>query len=94
MGNITIIEMDQHSSTADQIDEWDFETWKKVIDDTGDDTVPNLSGGDAEAAQAIHGGRYDVKEVSESDSPGWGMVWYREGEDGSMERYKHNFATK
>lgn len=86
--------MDQHSSTADQVDEWDFETWRKVLEASGPDEVPKLSGGDAEAAQAIHGGQYRVKEVSEDDSPGWGYVWYQEADDGSMEVYKANYATK
>lgn len=90
----TVVAMDQHSSTADQINDWSFDTWKKIIKQAGDNEVPKLTGGDAEAAQAIHGGQYTVKEVEESESPNWGKVWYEEAEDGSMKLYKHNYATK
>lgn len=94
MGEKQVIEIDQHSSTADQIEEWSYTDWIEVIESLDSDHVPRLSGGDAEAAQAIHGGHYEIKQVSDSESPPWGMVWYVEGEDGSMEIYEHNFATK
>lgn len=94
MSEITIIKIDQHSATADQIDVWSFEQWRRAIEESGEGMVPKLTGGDAEAAQAIHGGSYEVKDVTESESPSWGSVWFREGDDGGMEQYKTNFATK
>lgn len=90
---VEVISIDQHSSTADQVDEWDYETWKKVINGCGVDEVPSLSGGDAKAAQKIHGGSYSVKEVNEDDSPRWGFVWFVKDSDGSMKKYKTNYAT-
>lgn len=91
---IEVIEVDQHSSTADQFNEWDFEQMKKVINGCSVNEVPKLSGGDAEAAQSIYGGNYEVKKVNKDDEPGWGMVWFKEGENGELKRYKYNFATK
>jgi len=88
-----VIEMDQWSSTGD-LDEWTFEQMKNTIENLKDGHAPAIEGGDAEAAQAIHGGSYAVKEVGGDDSPRTGRVWYVEGEDGGLERYKWNYATK
>jgi hypothetical protein len=67
---------------------------KKAIENCEDNEIPKLSGGDAKVAQAIHGERYDIKMVKEDEEPGLGMVWYKKGSDGSLELYKHNYATK
>lgn len=90
---VEVIEVDQWSSTGD-ITEHSFEDVKACINACGPDEVPDIEGGDAEAAQAIFGGRYEVKEVDEDARPRKAMVWYVEGENGEMKQYKANYATK
>lgn len=87
-----VIAMDQWSSTGD-LDQWSYEEMKSTIENLEDGYAPSIEGGDAKAAQQIHGGRYDVKEVGEDDTPSKGMVWFIEGDDGGLERHKTNFAT-
>lgn len=91
---VELIVLDQHSSTAEQVDEWDFETWKKVIQGADENEIPKLSGGDAEVPKALHSGVYEVRKVDENDEPDWGRVWFKKGSNGGLERYKTNYATK
>ena len=90
---IEVIEIDQWSATGD-IHKWSFAEFKEVIEASDTNNPPDIEGGDAEAIQKIIGGRYDVKTVRESDSPRKGYIWYRESDDGSLERYKSNTASK
>jgi len=90
---IEVIKMDQWSSTGN-LDEWTYEQMKDTIENLKDGHAPAIEGGDAEAAQKIHGGRYAVAEVEDEETPPKGMVWYVEGDGGDLERYKTNFATK
>lgn len=93
MGTKTVIEMDQWSSTGD-LEDWSFEQMVEAIETGPDNHVPAIKGGDAEAAQGIFGGDYSVKEVGEDDRPRKGLVWFVEGEDGGLERWKYNYATR
>jgi len=90
---VEIIEMDQWSSTGD-LDDWTYKQMKDAIEIGPDTHTPAIKGGDAEAAQAIFGGDYTVKTVSESDIPRKGLVWFTEGDNGGLVRWKHNVATR
>lgn len=56
-------------------------------------TLSEITGGDSEAAKLIFGGRFNVKDVSESEKPSIGYVWFKEGVDGKCTIYKSNYDT-
>lgn len=56
-------------------------------------SLEQITGGDSEAAKTIFGGHFEIKEISEGDSPTIGNVWFKKGTDGNCEFYKSNFDT-
>ena len=81
---IKIIEMDQWSSTADNIENLDFD----------DCTLDSLHGGDSEAAKKIFGGKFNVTLVKEDSNPYRGYVWFIKDETtGKLKRYKANYDS-
>lgn len=89
---LTVLEIDQWSQTGN-IEDFEFSELREIIESCEDDEVPNIEGGDAEAARALFGGRFDVKEVDPDEDPSKGYVWFTEGDDDEIEEYKHNYAT-
>lgn len=79
---IDIIETDQWTASGNMEDQ--------VFKTVGLDDV---SGGDSEAAKSIFGGRFERKQVEETEAPPIGNVWYKESPDGKCEVYKYNFDT-
>lgn len=90
---VTVVAIDQWSATGD-LDEWTFEQMKHTIENLDEGKAPAIEGGDASAARALHGGRYDVKEVSPDDSPSEAMVWFREGDDGGLEQFDSSTVSR
>lgn len=90
---IEVIAIDQWSQSGD-LSEWTYDQMKATIEDCGDNEIPSIEGGDADAAAKMFGGDFDVKTVDPDDSPKKGMVWFVEGDDGGLETYAKNYATK
>jgi len=77
-----ILELDQWSSTATNISEFNFSNFD----------FTKLYGGDSEAAKGIFGGHFDVREVKETDSPSISNVWFME-ENGKLKLWKYNYDS-
>ena len=77
-----IIQVDQFTSTGN-IESLDFETVE----------LSAISGGDSQAAKAIFGGSFDIREVDDNDGPRIGYVWFKKGEDGKCKSYKFNYDS-
>lgn len=90
---IEVVAIDQWSQSGD-LSEWTYDQMKATIEDCDDGQIPDIDGGDADAAAAMFGGRFDVKTVEPGDSPKKGIVWFVEGDDGGLEPYAKNYATK
>lgn len=82
MPKITVIEMDQWTSTGN-VTQQDFD---KI-------NLHTVEGGDSEAAKAIFGGSFTRKEVGEAEMPRLGYVWYIKGDDGKPKLFKSNYDT-
>ena len=67
---ITVIEVDQWTSTGIKDQEFD----RLTLDD--------IHGGDADAVKRIFGGWLVVKQVAQTDHPRIGHVWFIKGADG------------
>jgi hypothetical protein len=77
-----VIEVDQFTSTGN--------LREQPFDEV---TLGGIEGGDSEAAKVIFGGRFNVREVSETQNPSIGYVWFKKGENGKPELYKSNYDT-
>lgn len=90
---IAVISVDQWTQTGN-INHFTFAELRDAIEADGVEALQSIEGGDAEAARAIFGGRIDVKTVDRDATPKKGMVWYVEDDDGELEKFKTNYATK
>lgn len=77
-----ILEVDQWTSTGN-ITDFSFE----------DFDLQKVSGGDSAAAKVIFGGNARLREVSETDRPYLGTVWFRQGPTGKLEKYLANYDS-
>lgn len=77
-----IIEVDQFTSTGNI----QTLTFKNAA-------LDKISGRDSEAAKAIFGGSFSVREVEEDAKPRLGCVWFKEGQDGKCQFYKANYDS-
>lgn len=82
-----VVELDQWSATGNVI-ELPMRVFENAM--LG---IQLLTGGDSEAAKAIFGGHVKVREVSESELPSKGYVWFKEGPNGLLERYRANYDS-
>lgn len=79
-----IIEMDQWSSSADNVRELQFDSFRPA----------DLKGGDSEAAKVIFGGSFTFKSVKETDSPRIGNVWFiKDDVTGKLKFYKARYDS-
>lgn len=85
MNNVTVLEVNQWSSTADNIGQFSVDDFR--------DKKPSLNGGDSEAAEALFGFHPLIKSVPESAGPSKGNVWFRDGANGKLELWKANYDT-
>jgi hypothetical protein len=77
-----IIEVDQFTSTGNVT----CQLFEAV-------SLGSISGGDSEAAKAIFGGSFRLREVDENAKPSLGHVWFKKGINGYCELYKANYDT-
>jgi hypothetical protein len=80
---IKVIEVDQWTATGN--------IKELIFKDLND--VQDISGGDSEAVKKIFGGHFHKKEVTESDRPHIGYVWFTEGDDGKCALYKASYDS-
>lgn len=90
---VEVIAVDQWSSTG-EIETFDYGELVELIQSCGENEVPAIEGGDAGSARAMGISSFAVKEVPDDASPRKGEVWYRETDDGSVEKWKYNYATR
>lgn len=77
-----VLEVDQWTSTGN-VSEYTM----------NDFDINQIDGGDAETALAIGIASFEIKEVSEDAHPKIGYVWFKEGKDGKLEKYKTNYDS-
>jgi hypothetical protein len=79
-----IIEMDQWSSTADNIKDLKFDEIE----------IYYLKGGDSEAVKRIFGGHFIRRTVTDTAIPYIGNVWYIKDEDtGGLKKYRAKYDS-
>lgn len=85
---VKVVELDQWSATGNI-------TQLRMSQLEGDPqlAIAQIKGGDSEAAKAIFGGYLRIREVSEEDRPSIGHVWFKEGPNGLLERYRANYDS-
>ena len=55
--------------------------------------INQIDGGDAKTVRALGIASFEIKEVSEDARPRIGYVWFKDGEDGKLEKYKANYDS-
>lgn len=83
-----ILEVDQWHSTGD-ITKFSM----GELEGDAQLALGQIKGGDSKAAKVIFGGHLVIREVSETDSPSVGTVWFRQGQHGKLEKYKSNYDS-
>lgn len=85
---IEVLEVDQWSSTADNLREMSLADFKEG---KGFD---NLKGGDSEAIKSLRLGSYKIITVEEDWTPDIGDVWFREDpETGKLKYWKARYDS-
>lgn len=74
---VKVLEVDQWTSTGN-VERFSFK----------DFDPREVGGGDSDAIRLIFVVKAQVKEVDENDEPPLARVWYREGAEGKLERWK------
>lgn len=82
MAKIKVLEVDQWTSTGN-VTKFTF----------ADFDLGQVTGKDSQAIRELGLASARILEVEESDEPGMGDVWFREGQSGKLELWKANYDS-